>query len=95
MRYHVVWLVLWLALHGRAAGAQNSAFQSQAELAGVADSVRVAYRDSILRCQAELVRGADSVRVAYRDSILRSHAELAREADSVRAEYYRTGFPAE
>ena len=95
MRYHVLWLVILLPLQVGSPQAQNSPCRSQTELARKADSVRVAFRDSILRSQAELAREADSVRVAYRDSILRFQSKLAREADSVRAAYYRTGFTAE
>ncbi len=85
MRYHVLWLLILLPLQVGFAQAQNPPFQSQAKLARKADSVRVAYRDSILRSQAKLAREADSIRAAYRDSILRFQSKLAREADSVRA----------
>src|SRR3954467_6684244 len=88
MRYRVLWSFILLPLHLASAAAQDArAFRSQADFAREADSVRMAYRDSILRSEAELVRRADSVRVAYRDSLLRSQADLAREAHSVRVAY--------
>lgn len=43
MRYQVLRLFLLLPLHVGSAGAQDSAFRSQAELAREADSVRAAY----------------------------------------------------
>ena len=88
MRYRVFCSLTALPLHLASAAAQDAkAFRSQADFAREADSVRVAYRDSLLRSQAKLAREADSVRVAYRDSVLHFHAGLIREADSVRAVY--------
>ncbi|HEY9015421.1 MAG TPA: hypothetical protein VIM84_10200 [Gemmatimonadales bacterium] len=65
MRYLVMWSVLLLALPMRYAGAQSSAIPCQAKLAHEADSVRAAYRDSIIRSHTELAREADSVRAEY------------------------------